>query len=242
MESMFANGTFTGKPEIFPQYNNMLVWGDKINPKKFPFVRLYYAPNNEIAQVVDTVVIPSDLPEGMSIIVGHADSANATQRWICPTPTRLADNTPVEGLIALGPNVGPVYEKANLKKTDIASEFDRIQVPATPGRDYEVILPINPVMNPNGSSAPRDADKIVGLKLVYRTNLDNSTLKTIPIDIDSCNKGDDNWGHQYTAVIPSSLLKLHLQLMKLLLIVLLHHYHSSVVLKVLNLKTQYSQD
>lgn len=203
-ESMFTEGTFTGAPEIFPEYGNMLVWGDKVNPKKFPFVRLYYAPDDDTLEVADTVVVPSDLPEGMSIIVGHAADGECTQRWICPTPTRSCDNTPVEGLVALGPNVGPVYEKPNLKKTDVASEFDRIAPPAVPGEDYEIKFAANPVMNPDGSHVPRAADRITGLKLVYRTDLDDSTRKTVDVDMASCDTDDENWGSQYVARIPSS--------------------------------------
>jgi len=161
--SAFAEGTFDGKPMIFENYGDILVWGDKVNPKKSPYVRLYYAPvsnASNIVSVVDTVVIPSDLPEGWSIIVGDAAEGEGTRRWMCPTPTRGAENTATTGLIRIGPNVGPLYEKAGQKKTDLVSEFAAPVPPAVPGEDYSVTLPINGVMNPDGTFTPRAADQI----------------------------------------------------------------------------------
>ena len=126
--SAFAEGTFDGKPMIFEDYGNILVWGDKVNPKKSPYVRLYYAPggDSDKGTVVDTVVVPSDLPEGWSIIVGDAEEGEGTRRWMCPTPTRGAANTATTGLTRIGPNVGPLYERPDQKKTDLASEFAAI--------------------------------------------------------------------------------------------------------------------
>ena len=204
--SAFAEGTFDGKPMIFEDYGNILVWGDKVNPKKSPYVRLYYAPvsnASNIVSVVDTVVIPSDLPEGWSIIVGDAEEGEGTRRWMCPTPTRGAANTATTGLTRIGPNVGPLYEKPDQKKTDLASEFAVITPPAVPGTDYTVTLPVNAVMNPDGTFVPRDADVIQSIKFVYRKDLDDTTLVTNNIDM-AAKTTDANWGDQYTATIPAS--------------------------------------
>ena len=207
--SAFAEGTFDGKPMIFEDYGNILVWGDKVNPKKSPYVRLYYAPNDTIESVVDTVVIPSDLPEGWSIIVGDAAEGEGTRRWMCPTPTRGAANTATSGLTRIGPNVGPLYEKKGQKKTDLANEFAVPTPPAVPGEDYVVTLPINPVMNPAGvlttkeAPMPRAADLIQSIKFVYRKDLDDSTLVTNAIDM-ATKTVDENWGDRYTATIPAS--------------------------------------
>ena len=199
-------------PKIYADFNNVLVWPDKVNPKKSPYVRLYYAPvsnASNIVSVVDTVVIPSDLPEGWSIIVGDAAEGEGTRRWMCPTPTRGRANTATAGLTRIGPNVGPLYEKKGQKKTDVASEFAVPTPPAVPGEDYTVTLPINPVMNPAGilttkeTPTPRAADVIQSIKFVYRKDLDNSTLVTNTIDM-ATKTVDENWGDQYTATIPAS--------------------------------------
>ena len=201
--SAFAEGTFDGKPMIFENYGDILVWGDKVNPKKSPYVRLYYAPGGTISEVVDTVVIPSDLPEGWSIIVGDAAEGEGTRRWMCPTPTRGTENTATTGLVRIGPNVGPLYEKAGQGKTTYANEFAVPTPPAVPGTDYTVTLPINGVMNPDGTFTPRAADQIQSIKFVYRKDLDDATLVTNEVSL-ATKTTDANWGDQYTATIPSS--------------------------------------
>jgi len=201
--SAFSEGTFDGKPMIFADYGDILVWGDKVNPKKSPYVRLYYAPGGNISNVVDTVVVPSDLPEGWSIIVGDAAQGEGTRRWMCPTPTRGTENTATTGLVRIGPNVGPLYEKPGQGKTTYASEFAAPVPPAVPGEDYSVTLPINGVMNPDGTFAPRAADQIQSVKFVYRKDLDDATLVTNEVNL-ATKTTDANWGDQYTATIPSS--------------------------------------
>ena len=203
--SAFEHGTFDGKPMVMgTDLHNILVWGDKVNPKKSPYVRLYHAPggDSDSGTVVDTVVIPSDLPEGWSIIVGDAAEGEGTRRWLCPTPTRGRANTSTDGLKRIGPNVGPLYEKKGQKKTDLANEFAVPTPPATPGENYVVTLPVNGVMNPDGTFTPRAADKIQSLKFVFRKDLDDSTLVTNDIDITTKN-AVENWGDQYTATIPA---------------------------------------
>ena len=201
--SAFADGTFDGKPMIFENYGDILVWGDKVNPKKSPYVRLYYAPGGNISNVVDTVVIPSDLPEGWSIIVGDAAEGEGTRRWMCPTPTRGTENTATTGLVRIGPNVGPLYEKAGQGKTTYANEFAVPTPPAVPGTDYAVTLPINGVMNPDGTFTPRAADQIQSIKFVYRKDLNDATLVTNEVNL-ATRTTDANWGDRYTATIPSS--------------------------------------
>ena len=202
--SAFEHGTFDGKPMIMgDELGGILVWGDKVNPKKSPYVRLYYAPGGNIASVVDTVVVPSDVPEGYSIIVGEAEEGEGTRRWLCPTPTRGTANTSTDGLARLGPNVGPLYEKKGQKKTEYANEFAVPTPPAKPGVDYVVTLPINGVMNPDGTFTPRNADQITSVKLVYRKDLDDTT-RTTGDNVVATKTTVENWGDQYTATIPSS--------------------------------------
>ena len=182
--SAFEHGTFDGKPMAMgADLHNILVWGDKVNPKKSPYVRLYYAPggDSDSGTVVDTVVIPSDLPEGWSIIVGDAAEGEGTRRWLCPTPTRGMANTSTDGLKRIGPNVGPLYEKKGQKKTDLANEFAVPTPPAIPGEDYIVTLPINGVMNPDGTFTPRAADQIQSIKFVCRKDLDDAVADVLPV-------------------------------------------------------------
>ena len=199
--SAFEHGTFDGRPMVMGEdLCSILVWGDKVNPKKSPYVRLYYAPggDSDKGTVVDTVVVPSDLPEGWSIIVGDAAEGEGTRRWMCPTPTRGKANSSTDGLRRIGPNVGPLYEKKGQKKTEYASEFAVPTPMAKPGEDYVVTLPVNGVMNPDGTFNPRAPDKIQSLKIVYRKNMDDATLATNDIDM-ATKTTDENWGDRYKA-------------------------------------------
>ena len=205
-ESAFDTGTFDAKPAIYPELNNVLVWGKKINPKKFPFVRLYYAPggDSDAGTAVDTVEIHSDVPEGYSIIVGETVAGEATKRWLCPTPTRARANTPTDALVKIGPVAGPLYELRSLKKHDSTSEFARPAPPATPGEDYSITFSFNPVMSPTEPGAFRDEDAIASIELVYRTDLDDSTLATAQVDTSKGKFDKNDWGWTYTATIPHS--------------------------------------
>ncbi|MGN0854488.1 MAG: CotH kinase family protein [Kiritimatiellia bacterium] len=179
--------------------HNVLVWPDKINPKKFPFVRLVHTPTGTI---VDTVVIPSDIPDGYSIIVDPVEDGKATTRWMTATPTRGTANT-ATGLVALGPNAGPLYERKDQKKHDSASEFARVAAPAQPGEDYPITFSLNPTMHPTSVAAVRDEDKFTSIKLVYRRDLDDSTQKEIEVDLATLKTDSKDWGDTYTTAIPA---------------------------------------
>ena len=202
--SAFATPVNAEKPMIYTAKTGekMLIWPDKVNPKKFPFVRLYYAPNGEVKDVIDTVVIPSDLPEGASIIVGETEDGKATKRWICEAPTRNAPNPSTTGLVALGPNVGPLYEIKDGKKHDSASEFALPVAPASPTNDYEIVFAANPVMSPDGSLTPRDEDAFTKIELVYRKDL--GSTKTVAVDLKTLVTDAKDWGDKYTVKIPKA--------------------------------------
>jgi len=190
------------KPKLYgADLKGILVWPDKVNPKKSPFVRLIYTPTDAI---VDTVVVPSDVPEGCSIIVGEAGDGEATKRWLCPTPTRGRANTATEGLVRIGPNAGPLYEIAGGKKHDSASEFARLAPPAVPGEDYEITFSFNPVMHPTVAGGFRGEDAITDIRLVYRTDLTNATT-IASVDMTTDNFDAKDWGHTYTATIPHAV-------------------------------------
>lgn len=208
-ESAFAEGTWDVKPRIYGNLNNVIVYGKKVNPKKSPFVRLYYAPGGNIESIVDTIIVPSDLPEGWSIIVGEHKDGAATERWMCPSPTRGKANTSTDGLARIGPNVGPVYENVDGKKIgtkheDTPDEFARTRAPAIPGTDYDIEFSLNPVMSPTVAGGFRDEDKIASIRLVYRMDLDPSTLATNNVDMTTKVSSPKTWGDTYTATIPSS--------------------------------------
>lgn len=190
------------KPKIYTDLGNILVWPDKVNPKKSPFVRLTYTPSNTI---VDTVIIPSDVPEGYSIIVGETVENEATKRWLCPTPTRGEANTDTSTLTKIGPNVGPLYEISGGTKHDSASEFARPVPPATPGEPYEIVFSLNPVMSPTVAGGFRDEDAIASITLVYRTDLTNETHE-VSVSLLTDSNDTKDWGHTYKAYIPADAL------------------------------------
>ncbi len=198
-------------PKFYPEYNNVLVWPDKVNPKKHPFVRLYYAPADGDLEIVDTVVVPSDLPEDASILVGDVTEGQSTLRWICTEPTKGTANPSTEGLTRLGPNVGPLYEfeyNDDYKKKYVASEFEmkNFTKEAKVGEAYTVTLPINPVMAPTGTTA-NDNDAITSVKLLYRKGFGNGTIVDgEPIEMTQSTVGDYNWGQRYTATIPADFI------------------------------------
>jgi len=190
------------KPKIYTDLGNILVWPDKVNPKKSPFVRLIYTPDSTI---VDTVIIPSDVPEGCSIIVGETKPDEATKRWLCPTPTRGEANTDTSSLTKIGPNVGPLYELTTGKKHDSASEFARPVPPAKSGENYEIVFSLNPVMSPTVAGGFRDEDAITNIVLVYRADLTNAEHQ-VSVDLLTDSNDTKDWGHTYKAYIPADAL------------------------------------
>ncbi len=201
-----------GKPiaKFYDYGSNILVWPDKVNPKKHPFVRLYHAPEGKITAIQDTVVIPSDLPESSSLVVEDAGEGESTIRWYDPNPTPGATNHARIDANRLGPNVGPLYEfewDDDFKKKYVESEFqfDDFSVPATVGTDYTVTLPINPVMAPTGVTA-NAKDAITSVKLIYRKGFGtDATMTTGEVAMTKEETvGEYNWGALYTATIPGS--------------------------------------
>lgn len=199
------------KPKIYTDLGNILVWPDKVNPKKSPFVRLIHTPSGFIA---DTVVVPSDVPEGYSIIVGEVKESLPTERWLCPTPTRGKANAKTDGLTRIGPNVGPLYENKTVDKKgkevvgakhDSANEFARVAPPAKSGEAYEITFSFNPVMSPTEAAGFRDEDEISSITLVYRAGLAGAENE-VAVDMDTDNFDPVDWGHTYKAEIPADKL------------------------------------
>lgn len=189
--SAFQHGTFDGKP-IW--YGDMLIWGDKVNPKKFPYVTLVYKPEGAADQILETVIIPSDTPEGYSIIVGHDEGdGEATKRWLCPTPTFNKANSDTTDLVKIGPNVGPAYGTKHS-----ATEFGST-APAKPGVPYAVSLNVNPIYHASGTRA---ADEIASVTLVYRRDLDDTTRGRVTMTKTGVDAGGDVW----TAEIPAEAI------------------------------------
>jgi len=200
------------KPKLYGEaLGNVLVWPDKVNPKKSPFVRLIHTPSGVLA---DTVVVPSDVPEGYSIIVGEVKESLATERWLCPTPTRGKANAKTDGLTRIGPNVGPLYENKTVDKKgkevvgakhDSANEFARVAPPAKSSEAYEITFSFNPVMSPTEAAGFRDEDEISSITLVYRAGLTGAENE-VAVDMDTDNFDPVDWGHTYKAEIPADKL------------------------------------
>lgn len=201
-DSAFAEGTFDGAPMYFEKYG-MMIWGDKINPKKFPFVRLYFKDTT----IVDTVVIPSDIPEGNSIIVTPVEEGKATVRYMTNKPTKGTANTSLTdaSIIKLGPNAGPLYEISTGKKHNSASEFARVAAPAKTNEDYVVTFSMNPTMSPTEVAKFRAEDAITKIDMIVRTDLNDETQTTIPVDLTTKTTDAKDWGDSYTATIPLTL-------------------------------------
>jgi len=190
-ESAFATLVDSKRPHYFAEYD-MMVWPDKVNPKKFPIVTLAYLPSGAKKEmIIDSVVIPSDTPEGYSIIVGAKDETSYTKRWLCSTPTFNAENVITANLPKIGPNVGPLYgTKHSL------SEFVPTP-PAAIGADYPVTLNVNPVYSGTAS------DAITRVVLVYRTKLGaGSSGEVLMMPVAT----NETAGVTYAASIPASAI------------------------------------
>lgn len=71
----YENGADGTTPEAYPDETNggtMVVVPFKVNPKKYPIVRLVDYSASESGEVVDTFIIPVDLAKGKSIAAGPA--------------------------------------------------------------------------------------------------------------------------------------------------------------------------
>jgi len=110
-----------------------IVLAKKVNPKKFPLVRLLKDDT-----VVDTVIVPPDLPDDASVVVEDPGEDGATRRSLVTSPTPSGAND-IYGATKLGPNVGPLYGVKHAY-----SDLDPVP-PAVSGQDYPVSLDVNPV-------------------------------------------------------------------------------------------------
>ncbi len=191
------------RPKLYgDDLHNVLVWPDKVNPKKSPFVRLVYTGAGK-EEILDTVVIPSDVPEGHSVVVEPVEAGRATVRWLTAVPTRGRANTK-EGLVAIGPNAGPLHEIKSQKKHASANEFARPAAPARPGEDYPVVFSMNPTMHPTQVAAVRDEDRIAAISIVYRAFGGAEATNAVDLATDRYDAKD--WGHTYQAAIPADAL------------------------------------
>lgn len=104
-------------------YDGLTVVPFKVNPKKFPMVRLLKGE-----AVLQTEYVPVDLKDDFSYC----------SRLIMPHATKGAANDKTDA-IPYGPNIGPLY---GLKHSLLA--FDALPRPKS-GEDYAVKLPVNPL-------------------------------------------------------------------------------------------------
>lgn len=166
-----------------------IVLSAKVNPKKFPMVRLCRG-----ADVIQTVVVPCDLPDDAAVVAADSEEGGATVRYMTTHLTPGAANDLTDA-VQLGPNVGPLY---GLKHS--YSDLDPVPM-ATAGQDYAITLDVNPV------DAENAADEIASVTLVYRTDVnvtDEASFKTLTMA-----KGEnDTKGHgqMWTAAVPAANL------------------------------------
>ncbi len=104
-------------------YDGLTVVPFKVNPKKFPMVRLLKGKT-----VLQTEYVPVDLKDGYSYC----------GRLVMPNATKGAANDET-GSIAYGPNIGPLFGVKHK-----LSVFDPLARPKV-GEDYVVTLPVNPL-------------------------------------------------------------------------------------------------
>ena len=103
------------------EYDGLAVAPFKVNPKKFPMVRLLKGK-----KVLQTEYVPVDLKDGWSY----------SHRLVMPNATKGAAND-TAGSVAYGPNVGPLFGVKHKRTV-----FDALPRPKS-GEDYCVTLPVN---------------------------------------------------------------------------------------------------
>ncbi len=104
-------------------YEGLTVVPFKVNPKKFPMVRLLKGDT-----VLQTEYVPVDLKDDWSYC----------SRLVMPHATKGAEND-VTDTVAYGPNIGPLYGVKHK-----LSVFDPLARPKV-GEDYVVSIPVNPL-------------------------------------------------------------------------------------------------
>ena len=179
-----------------------IVLSTKVNPKKFPMVRLLKGE-----EIVDTVIVPCDLPDNASVVAMDHEEGGATLRYMTTHLTPGAANSLTDA-VKLGPNVGPLY---GVKHS--FSDLDPVP-PATQGQNYAITLDVNPV------DAANAADEIVSVTLVYRTDVnvtDEAQFMTVAMAKDDTAYDKDtkkSRGQAWTAAVPAANLPAKGQLLQ----------------------------
>jgi len=164
-------------------YNGLTVAPFKVNPKKYPMVRLLKGKT-----VIDSYIVPVDIGDDRSFApADESYESGPVRQVILPHPTRGTANNYTDA-IAYGPNAGPLY---GIKHS--LSDWKAFPQ-AVIGEAYPVTLAINPL-----SSDPANAIETVTLR--YRLNF--GEVATVPMT-----KGavDASEGQLWTAEIPGSAI------------------------------------
>ena len=172
----------SGNVEVF---DGRMVYPNKVNPKKFPYLALYH--KTDTTNLVDAVAIPVDIKDG----------ATFERDW--SIGTRYAWKIVIDGasggqgLTALpyGPNVGPLYGVKH-SESDLAPT-----AVATSGVPYSVSLAVNPF---SGSTMPGDAIEAVTLEFCCDFGATNAVTMT------KSDKADKSKGWMWSAEIPASAI------------------------------------
>lgn len=155
-----------------------MVYPNKVNPKKFPYLALYHK-TSEFTNLVDAVAIPVDIKDG----------ATFERDW--SVETRYAWNiVSGETSVPYGPNVGPLYGVKH-DFSDLAST-----AMATSGAPYSVSLAVNPF-----SGSAMSGDAIASVALEYCC--DFGSTNGVPMTKGARDKAK---GDVWSAEIPASAI------------------------------------
>jgi len=133
------------------QEGAIMVVPTKVNPKKFPMVRLYDYSTNAKGDVIDEIIVPCDMDDNMMLEV-VANTNKLERRVVYPNGEK----------VECGPVVNSLY---GVK--DVKGDLDLMKPGkfAPAGQAYPVKIPVNPLMT--GGKA-LDANTITGVNLIYR--------------------------------------------------------------------------
>jgi len=145
-----------GEGKVVEDPNGIIIVPTKVNPKKYPMVRLVKGKD-----IIDEIIVPCDIDDNMQIEV--VPNATKLERKVV-----YVDGTKAE----YGPGVNSLYGidgvKGDLKLLNKA-KFAKVNT------DYTVVLPVNPFRT--GTNDVLEANSITNVVLEYRV-FDPDTMTT----------------------------------------------------------------
>ena len=162
-------------------YGESIVFPNKVNPKKYPYLALFHHTAEGQTELVDSVVVPVDLADGA--VFTRDTSVTTRKAW-----SVVKDGE----TIPYGPNVSPLYGVKHALTDTAAWPL------AVVGEDYEVSFPVNPLSDLAG-------DQIASVRLEYASfdtaKKDFGELKSVAMTRGAKDKAA---GQMWTALIPAA--------------------------------------